>query len=41
MLLKLILSCFRLMLYDVKNYNDAISTADSYELAKAVHFTDA
>jgi len=31
---------FYLMLYDVINYNDVISTADSYESVKDVRFTD-
>jgi len=31
---------FYLMLYDVINYNDVISAADSYESAKYVPFTD-
>ena len=31
---------FYLMLYDVINYNDVISTANSYESVKDVRFTD-
>ena len=31
---------FQLMLCDVINYNDVISTADSYESVKNARFTD-
>jgi len=31
---------FYLMLYDVINYNDVISAADSYQSVKDVRFTD-
>jgi len=31
---------FYLMLYDVVNYNDIISAADSYKSVKNVRFTD-
>jgi len=31
---------FYLMFYDVINYNDVISAADSYESVKDVRFTD-
>jgi len=31
---------YYLMLSDVINYNDVISTADSYESVKDAHFTD-
>jgi len=33
-------NCFRLMLYDVINYNDVIFTPDSYVSVKDVRFTD-
>jgi len=33
-------NCFYLMLYDIINYKDVTSTADSYESVKNVHFTD-
>jgi len=31
---------FGLVLYDIINYNDAISTTDLYESIKDLHFTD-
>jgi len=31
---------FGLVLYDIINYNDGISAADSYESVKDVRFTD-
>jgi len=33
-------NCFGFVLYDVINYNDIISAADSYESVKDVRFTD-
>jgi len=33
-------NCVYLMLYDVKNYNDIISAADSFDSLKDVCFTD-